>query len=164
MKKKIINIGFEEYDNPEEMSLEDKHLLNQAKSSIEHAHAPYSNFFVGAAVLLENGKIFTGSNQENVAYPSGLCAERVAVFYASSQYPEVPIKTIAVTGSAKHFNINRPITPCGACRQVMAEYENKQKQPIRLIFSAENGKSLVFQNVESILPVMFKAEELKRNH
>ena len=102
--------------------------MQNAKSALKTAYAPYSGFFVGASVLLENGEIINGSNQENVAYPSGLCAERVALFYAGARYPDVKVKTIAVSVLSKNFEVTDVISPCGACRQVMAEYEEKQEQ------------------------------------
>jgi cytidine deaminase len=117
---------------------------------------------VGAAVLLDNGKIFTGNNQENVAYPSGICAERVALFYASSQYPDIPVKAIAISARARGFKINSPVTPCGSCRQVMAETENRFQQKMKLIMRGENGKINVVDGIKNLLPLMFRAEELKK--
>ena len=162
MKKCELKTVFIEYDTVEELSSEDKKLIIMAKKAAETAYAPYSDFYVGAALLLENGVYVKGNNQENVAYPSGLCAERVAVFAASSQYPGVAIKTIAISAKSKKFKVNSPVTPCGACRQVLAEYEHLQKQPIRIILSGEEGKILIIDKVEGLLPLSFKADKLKK--
>ena len=136
--------------------------MESATKAIENAYAPYSAFKVGAAVLLENDEIITGNNQENVAYPSGLCAERVALFYAASIYPEVTVKTIAVTASAVHFDLSEPVTPCGSCRQVMSETENRFESPIRIIMRGESGKIYITKGINNLLPLMFHAEELKK--
>ena len=162
MKRINLTISFEEYDNIDELSAEDRSLLEHARSAIKAAYAPYSAYYVGAAVLLENGKIFTGNNQENVAYPSGICAERVALFYASSQFPDIAVKAIAVSARAKGFKVNSPVTPCGSCRQVMAETENRFQNQLRLIMRGENGKINIVSGVSNILPLMFRAEELKK--
>ena len=162
MKKRELKIVFIEYDAVEELSSEDKKLIIMAKEVAETAYAPYSEFHVGAAVLLENSVYIKGNNQENVAYPSGLCAERVAVFAASSQYPGVAIKTIAISAKSKKFTVSSPVTPCGACRQVLAEYEHLQKQPIRIILSGEEGKILIIDKVEDLIPLSFKADKLKK--
>ena len=118
----LRKIAIEFIEQPiEELSKEDQDLLQQATAACKKAYAPYSRFYVGAAILLENGKIVTGNNQENAAYPSGLCAERVAIFKASADYPAAQIKTIAVTASSEEFDIDHPVSPCGACRQVLKE-------------------------------------------
>ena len=162
MKKIDVAVSFLEFEGPEELSEEDRNLLEQARGAIKSAYAPYSAYHVGAAVLLENGRIFTGNNQENVAYPSGICAERVALFYASAQYPEVPVKAIAVSARAKGFKVHSPVTPCGSCRQVMAESENRFNNKLKLIMRGENGKINVVHGVSNLLPLMFRADELKR--
>ena len=117
---------------------------------------------VGASVLLENGEIINGSNQENVAYPSGLCAERVALFYAGAKYPEVAIKTIAISAKSKTFEIDDVVSPCGACRQVMAEYQQKQGQNIRLLLHPTNDEVLIANSVTDLLPFMFNSEKLRK--
>ena len=109
-----------------------QNLMNQAIEIRKNAYAPYSKFRVGVAIILDNGKIILGSNQENAAYPSGLCAERVAAFHASSQFPDAKFITIAITANSKEFNINAPIYPCGACRQVLAEYEFHFEKDIKI--------------------------------
>ena len=146
-----------------ELKQEDKKLVAHAKSSVTTAYAPYSGFLVGASILLDNGEIINGSNQENVAYPSGLCAERVALFYASARFPNVKIKTIAVSVISQNFNVTDVISPCGACRQVMAEYEDKQEQPIKVILHSPTDEVLIANTVESLLPFMFKSPLLKQH-
>lgn len=162
MKKNEIIISYQEYDHIDELNEADRLLLEAARQAIKSAYAPYSAYHVGAAVLLENGEIVTGNNQENVAYPSGICAERVALFYASSQYPDVSVKAIAISARAKGFRVNSPVTPCGSCRQVMAETENRFQKEMKLIMRGENGKINVVDGVKNILPLMFRAEELKK--
>ena len=151
-----------EYSSDDELSVQDKNLLKDARDAALSAYAPYSKFYVGAAVLLENGICVKGNNQENVAYPSGLCAERVAVFAASSQYPGVKINTIAITAKSDSFEINEPISPCGSCRQVLAEYEHKQGSPIKIILSGEKGNIFIINKVEDMLPLSFKEDKLKK--
>lgn len=162
MKNVELKIQFQEYDDITELNNEDRLLVEKATEAHSVAYAPYSLYHVGAALLLDDGQIITGNNQENVAYPSGLCAERVALFYASSQQPNMKVKTIAIAAKAENFVITDPVAPCGACRQVMSEYEMKQSSPIRIILKAEKGKILIFEKVEDILPLMFHAEELKK--
>ena len=162
MKKNEIIISYQEYEHIDELNETDHLLLEAARKAIKSAYAPYSDYHVGAAVLLENGETVTGNNQENVAYPSGICAERVALFYASSQYPEIPVKAIAVSAKAKGFSVHSPVTPCGSCRQVMAESENRFKNQLRLIMRGENGKIIVMTGVSNLLPLRFHADELKR--
>ena len=164
MNKIDFTISYQEYASMDELNPEDRALLGHSRKAIKSAYAPYSTYHVGAAVLLENGEIVTGNNQENVAYPSGICAERVALFYASSQFPEVSIKAIAISAKAKHFNVKSPVTPCGSCRQVMAETENRFHNEMRLIMHGENGTIIIVEGVKNILPLMFTAEELKNNH
>ena len=143
------------------LNSEEKDLVNRAKNSLEAAYAPYSGFLVGATVLLENGEIISGNNQENVAYPSGLCAERVAIFYAGARFPNVKIKTIAITAVSKKFEIKDVISPCGACRQAIAEYEVKQENNIRILLHHPDDSILIVNSVSDLLPFMFKSKELK---
>ncbi|MCK5838373.1 MAG: cytidine deaminase [Bacteroidales bacterium] len=152
-----------EYDSIDELNKEDRMLLEKAKEAHKSAYAPYSQYYVGAAILLDTGVVVTGNNQENVATPSGLCAERVAVFAASANYPGIPIKAIAITAHAKNFIINTPVTPCGACRQVLAEYEEHHNSNIRTILMGETGKIYIIESISGLLPMMFHAKELKKN-
>lgn len=156
---KNISISLEVYQKEADMSSDDLLLLNKAREIAKNAHAPYSNFKVGAAVLLDNGTIITGSNQENAAYPSGTCAERTAVFYASAHYPANKIKVIAVI--ADNLKQLDPVTPCGSCRQALAEYEIKFKEPIRVIMGSVSGKVFIVKSIESLLPLMFNKDHLK---
>ena len=146
-----------------ELSENEQQLVENAKSALKTAYAPYSAFLVGSSVLLENGEIINGSNQENVAYPSGLCAERVALFYAGARYPDIKVKTIAVSVLSKNFEVNDVISPCGACRQVMAEYEDKQEQSIKVILHSPTDEVLIANTVEDLLPFMFKSPLLKKH-
>ena len=146
-----------------ELSPEEQSLIINAKNSFENAYAPYSGFLVGVSILLENGEVINGSNQENVAYPSGLCAERVALFYAGSQYPQIAIKTIAVSALSKTFDITDVVSPCGACRQVMAEYQQKQNSEIRILLHSPNDDVLIANSVEDLLPFMFTSPLLKKH-
>jgi cytidine deaminase len=146
-----------------ELSEQEQQLVANAKSALKTAYAPYSGFLVGASVLLENGEIINGSNQENVAYPSGLCAERVALFYAGAKHPDVKVKTIAVSVLSKNFEVNDVISPCGACRQVMAEYEEKQEEAIKVILHSPTDDVLIANRVEDLLPFMFKSPLLKKH-
>jgi len=161
MKEVRLSVQYKEYNDTEELSANERSLLELADNFLKNAYAPYSGFRVAAAVLLSNGKTFTGSNQENVAFPSGLCAERVALFYASAQYPDVPVKAIAITAKSGDFTITEPVTPCGACRQVMAETEHRF-EPIKLILKGEAGKVYVVEGTKNLLPLMFQANELKK--
>jgi len=163
MKKINLTISVMEFDSTDELNQDDRMLLEHAIEAVNSAYAPYSQYYVGAAVLLENGKIFIGNNQENVAYPSGLCAERVAVFAAAANYPDVPVKAVAITARADNFKISAPVTPCGSCRQALAEYERLYKNRIRTILMGETGKILIVESIGDILPLMFHAEELKKN-
>ena len=162
MKINKFGFEFEEYSSRDELTNSDSELLEHAIQAVENAYAPYSQFRVGAALRLSNGKIIKGNNQENVAYPSGLCAERVAFFHASSNYPDVAIEAIAITAKAQNFEISEPVTPCGSCRQVMSETETRQQENIRVIMMGQNGKIFTIKSVGNLLPLMFKAEGLKK--
>jgi len=157
MKKSHINIEVDTYDNINELPKDEITLVNEAKKVAFKAYAKYSNFFVGAAVLLKNGKIITGNNQENNAFPSGLCAERVALFYANSQYPDVPVLKMAVVAIYQNDVLDEPVAPCGACRQVMLETEMRFLTPIRIILVGKN-KILAINNIKSLLPLSFNFE------
>ena len=162
MKIKKIEIHIEEFSGGEPLQEADQQLLTAAQKAISSSYAPYSGFHVGAAVHLSNGKVVSGNNQENAAYPSGLCAERVALFYASSQYPEAGVEAIAISAGADNFKVDYPVTPCGACRQVIAEIQNRQQKKIRINMHGQNGFTQVVNGIENLLPLMFKEEKLKR--
>jgi cytidine deaminase len=162
MKELSITNTYLEFDSINDLDSADKDLLLKAVEASKKAYAPYSKFHVGAAILLENGEIVSGNNQENAAYPSGLCAERVAAFHASSQFPDAKFITIAITANSKEFNINAPIYPCGACRQVLAEYEFHFEKDIKIILMGETGKIHVVNNVKTFLPLMFTPNDLTK--
>jgi len=162
MKQISHTLSFEVYDSVEELSKEEQILVEASRQASMKSYAPYSEFQVGAAVLLDDGTVVTGSNQENIAYPSGLCAERVALFHAQSQYPERSIKSIVISAHSTSFNYKDPVTPCGACRQVMAEYEERHKTKMRVIMTSTDGKVLAVNELEALLPFGFKAEALKK--
>lgn len=146
----------------EELDSKHKKLVLNARESYTHAYAPYSGFLVGSSVLLENGEIVNASNQENVAYPSGLCAERIALFYAGSRYPDVSINAITVSATSKSFKLEGLISPCGGCRQVMAEYEEKQDSNIKVLLDCSDS-ILIIDSVKDLLPLLFKLPLLKRH-
>ena len=158
MKRLSLTIEYLEYDSIDELNAEDKSLMQKAQEAGNTAYAPYSNFSVGAAVLLENGVIVKGSNQENAAYPTGLCAERVAIFSAAAQFPGVAFKTIAITAKSSKISVSNPVTPCGGCRQAISEYEVLYNKPIRFLLMGETGKVLELKNVGSLLPLRFEAK------
>ncbi|GHA72522.1 cytidine deaminase [Pontibacter akesuensis] len=145
---------------PQELTAQEQQAMQLAQEAANDAYAPYSNFLVGAALVLEDGTIFEGSNQENAAYPSGLCAERTALFALSAHHPKAKIKLLAVTARRRHEQHHLPAMPCGACRQVMSEYEFKQKEPIPVLLQAADGKFYRFRNVSDLLPFQFTPEHL----
>lgn len=134
MKKIEILTTLEAYDDMSELHGNVQSLMQQSITARHNAYAPYSNFTVGCAILLENGEVVTGNNQENAAYPSGLCAERVAIYAAGAQYPGVAIEMMALTASPIDDSLTIPVPPCGACRQAIAEYENRQKKFYSYLF------------------------------
>ncbi|MDO6389806.1 cytidine deaminase [Pontibacter sp. BT731] len=155
-----IQICIDVLDSAEELNQQERDAMLLAQETANDAYAPYSNFLVGAALVLEDDTMFKGSNQENAAYPSGLCAERTALFAMSAYYPNKKIKLIAVTArrrSEQHF---LPAMPCGACRQVMAEYEHKQEEPIPVLLQGPEGKFYRLRSVSDLLPFQFNREHL----
>jgi cytidine deaminase len=159
MKTTQIITTVYEYDSVNELSQEEQLLVKNAKEAAHRSYAPYSKFNVGAALLLENGEIVQGNNQENSAYPSGLCAERVAVFYANAKFPEVPVKAIAITSRTDGSFLDTPVPPCGSCRQVLLETEDRYNQPIKVILCGEN-KIRIVDNIKQLLPLYFDKEML----
>lgn len=155
MKDIIITTQFSVFESLQELPLDIQNLMDQAIAVRKNAYAPYSKFRVGAALLLDNGEIVLGSNQENAAYPSGLCAERVAVFQAGSIYPEAKILKMAITATSDTNQTTAPIPPCGSCRQSIAEYEIKQDTPIEIYFMGEIGAVYKSASLKNLLPFMF---------
>jgi cytidine deaminase len=152
----------QQYTSATELSLEDQQLLNDAKAAVNTSYAPYSRFHVGCALILENGVIIKGSNQENIAYPSGLCAERVAIFHAGASYPDVPVRTMAITVKAEGYVVDKPITSCGSCLQSMSEFELKFNKPMRIILQGETGNIWVADSLRTFIPFMFWVDELTK--
>ena len=144
----------------EELSSVETNLMEQAFEARSKAYAPYSKFTVGVALLLDNGIVVQGSNQENAAYPSGLCAERVAIFYAGAQYPEAKMLKMFITASPIDRDLVEPIPPCGSCRQSIAEYEFKQDVPIELFFMGAKGVIYKSDSLKNILPLVFDKSNL----
>ena len=163
MEKIILPaLEVEAFDELSELSADEQLLLAQATEAMQRAYAPYSGFRVGAAIVLENGVIVQGNNQENMAYPSGLCAERVAFFHAGAMYPGERIHKLAITAGSDQFPSERPIAPCGACRQSMLEYELNQGQPITLLMRGLKGRIYRVKGIQSLLPLYFNEEGLKK--
>ena len=160
MKEKLITTTFYQ-SNYNLLKKKEQSLVDLAIESLSSAYAPYSGFLVGASVLLENGEIISGNNQENVAYPSGLCAERVAIYYAGSKFPEIKVKTIVITAKSKRFELQDVVSPCGACRQAIAEYEVKQEKSIRVLLHHPDNSILIANSISDLLPFMFKSQLLK---
>jgi cytidine deaminase len=155
MENITINTSFSVYSSIDELPQEVKQLMQEAVAIRKKAYAPYSKFRVGAALVLDNGKVVLGSNQENAAYPSGLCAERVAVFHAGAMYPEARILKIAISAASDEKEVDSPIPPCGSCRQAIAEYEIRQDVPIEIWFMGETGKVLKSDSLKNLLPLVF---------
>jgi len=162
MKVVNLQIQIEEYDQISDLNADDRLLLEKAWKACDSAYAPYSKFNVGAAVSLANGEIVSGNNQENAAYPSGLCAERVAMYYASAHYPGVAMKAIAVAVKSDEVPLDEPASPCGSCRQVMAEYEYLYHTKLRIILGSPHTKIQILKGIGSLLPLTFYAEGLKK--
>ncbi|MHA6281491.1 cytidine deaminase [Salinimicrobium sp. CAU 1759] len=155
MKKITISADLEVYNDETELPQEVQGLMTQAVDAREKSYSPYSQFKVGAAILLENGEVVTGSNQENASYPAGLCAERTAIFYAGAKYPESKILKMALTARSENHKVEVPTPPCGSCRQAIAEYEVKQDQPIEIFFMGEKGKVVKANSISDLLPLIF---------
>ena len=160
MKQIKIECLLEVFDTINVLPQDVRALMQQAKEARQKAYAPYSNFQVGAAILLGHGEIVTGSNQENASYPSGLCAERTAIYYAGAKYPESKILKMAITAASNKQNTLEPIPPCGACRQAIAEYEIKQNQPIEIYFMGAAGKVVKSNSLSNLLPLVFDKSAL----
>ncbi|MEY4433765.1 MAG: Cytidine deaminase [Bacteroidota bacterium] len=155
MNSITIRSDFDVFENTQELPTEIQNLMQEAVAIRQKAYAPYSNFKVGTAVLLDNGKTILGSNQENAAFPSGLCAERVAVFQAGTLYPEAKIVKMAISAASENSTTNAPIPPCGSCRQSIAEYELKQNTPIEIYFMGEIGPIYRSKSLKNLLPLLF---------
>lgn len=161
MQQKEVIISFEEYESAADLAANDRELLQTARSATVHAYAPYSRFHVGAAARLTNGQVISGTNQENASFPVGMCAERVLLSSASSQFPGVPIEVIAISYDNRNGGkSNHPVSPCGICRQTLQEFEMRTKTNMRMILSGMEGKVLILPSSSILLPLAFTAEEL----
>ena len=159
MKKSQIITTVYEYQSVDELPQSEQNLVKNAKEAALRSYSPYSEFKVGAAVLLDNNEVIQGNNQENSAYPSGLCAERVAIFYANSRYPNIPVKAIAITSKTNGSFLDTPVPPCGSCRQVLLETEDRYEQAIKLILCGEK-KIKIIESCKEMLPLYFEKDML----
>lgn len=160
MKKIDVVASATVYDDILELPADVQGLMNKAIEARNKAYAPYSGFSVGAVLLLENNHVILGNNQESAAYPSGMCAERVAIWKAASDFPGVKVKQLVITASSSNFKVDRPVGLCGACRQTLSEYEINQKEPIEIYFMGEVGKVVKTESLLSLLPFSFDSTYL----
>jgi cytidine deaminase len=160
MTKENYQFEYEVYDSIDDLSEEDKWLLDEAREVTQYAYAPYSRFHVGAVARLNNGEIVSGTNQENASFPAGICAERALLATASSLYPKAAIETMAISYFNHAGESNRPISPCGICRQALQEHTEKTRSSIRLILGGMNGKVFVIPHSEMLLPISFTSKDL----
>ncbi|MEP7279458.1 MAG: cytidine deaminase [Bacteroidota bacterium] len=161
MNRSAYSFAYEVYSSVDDLNKEDAWLLQHAKEISNSAYAPYSKFRVGAAARLLNGEIVKGTNQENAAYPAGICAERVLLSAAATLHPQVPIVSIAISYRSDTIKSNHPITPCGICRQSLQEYEQRVNNPIRLILGGLEGKVVIIEKASMLLPLSFTASDLR---
>lgn len=160
MRKEAVNFEYKIYDHVDELNSGDARLLQQAREVTSKAYAPYSDFFVGSVALLKNGAIVSGTNQENASYPVGICAERVLLGVAAVLHTDVPIETLVVSYRNNKGTSDKPISPCGMCRQALCEYETRTGHPIRIILSGESGPVYVLDTVSQLLPFSFGSKDL----
>jgi cytidine deaminase len=160
MQKKEYHFSYEVYETAAELTAADAELLDKARKVTENAYAPYSHFRVGAAARLNNGQIVTGTNQENASFPVGICAERVLLSTAASLYPGHAIESMAVSYFNEVGASDRPISPCGICRQSLQEFAQRTNQSIRLILSGQEGNVFIFPQADMLLPFAFSDDEL----
>lgn len=155
MKKENKSFEYEVYASVNELSEDDKNLMNEAKKALDKSYSPYSNFKVGAAVRLKDDHILSGANMENAAYPMCICAEGVVLSSVESNFPGQEIETMAITAKSGSVTLNSPPSPCGSCRQMISEKENRQKSPIRVILHGEEGPVFIIKTIKDILPFSF---------
>ncbi|MCK5638397.1 MAG: cytidine deaminase [Flavobacteriaceae bacterium] len=155
MTEKKITLKFIVYKDSSELSPSENNLFLKAIEARKNAYAPYSKFSVGVSLLLETGKIIQGNNQENAAYPSGMCAERVAIWNAASNYPDLKVEKIFISASSSKKTVDQPVSPCGSCRQTLAEYEINQSHNIEVYFTGETGKIIKTNSIRDLLPLVF---------
>jgi len=159
--QKEFTLRYDEYASDKELVAADAELLSAARKATAHAYAPYSRFRVGAAARLANGVVITGTNQENASYPAGICAERTLLSVAGAQHPGVSIETLAISYHNEKGISDRPISPCGICRQSLQEFEQRTRSAMRVILGGETGKVIVLERAGLLLPFAFSADELK---
>lgn len=162
MKKITVSADLDIYDSVTELPKDVQDLMKNAIEAREQSYSPYSKFRVGAAIYLENGEVISGSNQENASYPAGLCAERTAIFYAGAKYPGVKMLKMALSARSLNHIVETPTPPCGSCRQAIAEYEVRQKQPIEIFFMGEKGKVVKANSISDLLPLIFDGSYLEK--
>ncbi|NDB34549.1 MAG: cytidine deaminase [Flavobacteriia bacterium] len=155
MPAHLFQFNFQMLDHWKDLPTEEVTLIEEAFRAMEKAYAPYSRFKVGATARLENGILVSGSNQENIAFPSGLCAERVALNYAGANYPGIAIDTLAVVAQGELMPESQLLSPCGGCRQVMLESENRQNTPIKVILVNQDQRTMIIEKVKDLLPFGF---------
>lgn len=161
MKTEEFKFSISLYDSIDELNDEDALLLREARKVTQFAYAPYSNFKVGAFAKLENGKTVCGTNQENASFPAGICAERTLLSAASSLFPGIGIDTIAISYDNLNGKSDRPVSPCGICRQSLVEFQDRTKKQIRIILSGMEGKVQIIKNAKDLLPLVFGADDIK---
>ena len=164
MNEQKFTINYLQYDGIDQLDAADRDLCLKAEQALSTSYSPYSKFRVGTAIALDSGEIIMGSNQENVAYPSGLCAERVALFSIGANKPGAVIRTMAITAQTDAFQIEKPVTSCGGCLQVMAEFEQRQGSEIEVIFYCLNGEVMKVKGVQSLLPFAFVENRLSASY
>ncbi len=160
MKELNFNINYIRFDNVGELNAQDRELCEQSVKALDSSYSPYSKFKVGTAIRLDSDQIILGSNQENVAYPSGLCAERVALFSVGVSHPNAKVTSMAITAKTELFEITKPVTSCGGCLQVMAEVEQRQGSEIEVLFYCLGGEILKVKGIQSLLPFVFVEDRL----
>ncbi|MEZ4910479.1 MAG: cytidine deaminase [Saprospiraceae bacterium] len=160
MKEFTASFTYKVYDSPDELNKQDNELILRAISQLENAYAPYSNFQVGASARLANDEIFIGSNQENASYPLCMCGERVALYNAAANRPGIPVKKLAIVIRNPRMYIDKPVSPCGACRQVIAEYENLHKTPIKIFLKSDAPEVYEISSIKDLLPLGFDSSFL----
>ncbi|MDD4819611.1 MAG: cytidine deaminase [Flavobacteriales bacterium] len=160
---KESSVIYNYYQNENDIPEDEKTLIKKALQARENAYARYSDFMVGAAILMEDGTIVTGNNQENAAYPSGLCAERVTIYHAGAMYPNMKMLKLAVVGGMRGCDVDTPVAPCGACRQAILEYSQKQGAPIEIIFAGtKTAPAIKVDDIEDLLPFCFGKDFLQK--
>lgn len=160
-KRQIIS-EYIEYDGLDELASDDQLLVHKARQAAELAYAPYSKFLVGAAVQMENGECVSGSNKENASFSAGICAERNVLSTVSDAFPGLKVESMAIYAHSLNFEMSEPVSPCGICRQVIAETEKVQKSDIKLILNSKEGKTLIFKNSQALLPFHFYVSQLTK--